>query len=387
MFGKRIELFKLFGFSVKVDLSWLVIAVLVTWSLAAGFFPNSYPELATRTYWIMGLAGMVGLFASIVLHELSHSLVARRFGMPMRGITLFIFGGVAEMDDEPPSALAEFAMAIAGPIASVFIAGICFAVAIAGDIGNWPVAVTGVFAWLGMINGILVVFNMVPAFPLDGGRVLRSALWHWKGNIRWATRITSSIGSGFGIFLIVAGVLTFITGDPIGGMWLFLIGLFLRGAARMSYQQLLVRRALEGESVGRFMNPEPVTVTPDLTVQDLVENYVYRHHFKMFPVVGHGHLEGCVTTRDVREVPPEEWPIRTVRDILQKCGHENTIGRDADAMQALSRMNRSQSSRVMVVDNSNLEGVLSLKDMMKFLSLKVELEGDEEAAAKMAAGQ
>jgi Zn-dependent protease/CBS domain-containing protein len=387
MFGKRIELFRLFGFSVKVDLSWLVIAVLVTWSLAAGYFPNSYPELATQTYWIMGLAGMLGLFVSIVLHELSHSLVARQFGMPMRGITLFIFGGVAEMSDEPPSALAEFAMAIAGPIASVLIAGICFGVAIVGDLAAWPDAVTGVLSWLGLINGILVLFNMVPAFPLDGGRVLRSALWHWKGNIRWATRITSQIGSGFGIFLIVAGVLTFITGNPIGGMWYFLIGLFLRNAAQMSYQQLLVRRALEGESVARFMNPEPVTVTPDTTVQDLVENYIYKLHFKMFPVVENGHLEGCVTTRDVREVPPEEWPTRTVRDILETCGEENTVASDADAMQALSQMNRTQTSRVMVVDNSHLAGVLSLKDMMKFLSLKVELEGDEGAAERVAAGQ
>ena len=335
----------------------------------------------------MGFAGMVGLFVSIVLHELSHSLVARRFGMPIRGITLFIFGGVAEMEDEPPSALSEFAMAIAGPIASVLIAGICFVTAIAGEAAGWPAGVTGVLSWLGLINGVLVIFNMVPAFPLDGGRVFRSILWHWKGNIRWATRVTSRIGSGFGILLIILGVVTFIGGNPLGGMWYFLIGLFLRGAARMSYQQLLIRRALEGEPVGRFMNPQPVTVPPDTTVQELVENHIYKHHFKMFPVVENGHLQGCVTTRDVRNVPQEEWPLRTVADILEECGEKNTIDTEADAMDALSQMSETRSSRVMVVDNSRLAGVLSLKDMMRFLSLKVELEGDEETAAKIATGQ
>jgi len=379
MFGKRIELFKLLGFSVRIDLSWLVIALLVTWSLAVGVFPQNFPGWTTTTYWLMGVAGMVGLFVSIVLHELSHSLVARRFGMPMEGITLFIFGGVAEMKDEPPSAKAEFFMAIAGPIASVLIAMVCFGVALVAQMANWGEPVIGVFYWLGLINGVLVLFNMIPAFPLDGGRVLRAALWHWKNDIRKATRITSQLGSGFGILLILTGVFVAIfQRNIIGGIWYALIGMFLRGAAQMSYQQLLIRRALEGEPVRRFMSTDPVTVSPQMTVAQLVDDYIYQHHFKMFPVVDQGRLQGCVTTRDVQQIPREEWERHTVGEIAHACTEENTISIDADAMEALSQMSRTNASRTMVVDaNGDLAGIVALKDLMGFLSLKVELEGEQ----------
>ncbi|REK10757.1 MAG: CBS domain-containing protein [Planctomycetota bacterium] len=376
MFGKSIELFKLFGFSVKIDLSWVVIAVLITWTLANGFFPQAFPDQTPATYWAMGVAGMLGLFVSIVLHELSHSLVARRHGMQMKGITLFIFGGVAEMTDEPPSPKAEFQMAIAGPIASVVIAAVCFAVYRTGDALAWPVPVVGVFGELALINAVLVAFNLVPAFPLDGGRVLRAALWHLQGNIRRATRITSQIGAGFGIFLIILGVISFISGNFIGGMWYFLIGMFLRGAAQMSYQQLIVRRALEGEPVSRFMKTDPVTVPPELPLAQLVDQYVYHHHFKMYPVVDHGRLLGCVTTRHVRDVPRDEWTTRTVGDIVDACSEANTMPPTLDAMEALTRMNQNQASRAMVVENGTLVGVISLKDMMQFLSTKIELEGN-----------
>lgn len=378
MFGKGIKLFTLFGFAVRVDWSWIIIAVLVTWSLAAGLFATWYPELPTATLWTMGVAGALGLFASIVLHELSHSLAAREFGIPMTGITLFVFGGVAHMDEEPPTAKSEFVMAIAGPIASVVIGAVCYGMFLAGTFLNWPVAVNGVIGWLSAINIILVVFNMVPAFPLDGGRVLRSLLWAWKGNIRWATRITSRLGSSFGIFLMIMGVLAFVGGQPVGGMWWLLIGLFLYNAARMSYQQLLTRQALEGEPVSRFMKSDPVTVSANLSVEDLVENYVYEHHFKMFPVTENGELKGCITTRDVRNLPRAEWSARTVGEVAQPCSDENTIEVDADAMSALKKMSQSNVSRLMVVKEGRLAGIISLKDLMRFLSLKIELEDDDD---------
>jgi Zn-dependent protease/CBS domain-containing protein len=377
MFGARIELFKLAGFSVKVDLSWLVIAILVTWTLAAGVFPAQFPDLEPATYWMMGIGGMFGLFASIILHELSHSLVARRFGIPMRGITLFIFGGVAEMDEEPPDPESEFFMAIAGPLASVAIAVVFFILYRAGEALGWPAAVYGVMMELAWINGILVAFNIVPAFPLDGGRVLRSVLWHYQGSLRRATRITSQIGAAFGLLLIALGVFTFIGGNFIGGMWYFLIGMFLRGAAQMSYQQLLIRRALEGEPVSRFMKTDPVTVSPEVSVDVLVHDYVYRHTHKMFPVLEEGKLTGCVTTRGVRDIPREQWHQRKVRDIVEPCSQTNTIRPDADAMQALSNMSRQQVSRAMVVDEGRLVGIITLKDMVQFLSTKIELEGED----------
>jgi Zn-dependent protease len=326
----------------------------------------------------MGIAGALGLFGSIILHELSHSMVARRYGMPMKGITLFIFGGVAEMEDEPPHARAEFLVAIAGPIASILIAAACWGLSLAGKAAHWSTSLVGVLAYLGWINAILVAFNALPAYPLDGGRVLRSALWKWKGNLRRATCIASEVGAGFGLALIILGFLSVLGGAIVGGVWWILIGLFLRSAARMSYQQLVIRRALEGEPVRRFMKTEPKTAPPDATIKELVEDYMYRHHFKLFPVTRYGVLLGCVSTRQVKETPQSDWPSRTVQEIAEPCSSENTIGADEDALRALSKMRKADASRLMVVQDGNLAGILTLKDLLKFIALKIELEDEEE---------
>jgi len=376
MFERKIKLFTLLGFEVGIDPSWVILAVLIAWSLSTGFFPFQYKNLSTQTYWIMGIIGTLGLFLSIIVHEFSHSMVARRFGLEMKGITLFIFGGVAEMKEEPPSAKSEFAMAIIGPISSIILAFIFFGIKMAAEGQELETPVGAVLGYLAYINLILAGFNILPAFPLDGGRVLRAILWHVKGNLRWATKITSEIGNGFGIFLIVLGIFNILGGSFIGGMWYFLIGMFLRGAAKASYQQLVTRRALEGEPVERFMQTDPITVTPSITLNELVEDYIYRHHFKMFPVVENGDsLMGCVTTRKVKEVPREEWNRTRVGQVATACSKENTIEKSADAMEALSSMSKNHASRLMVVDHQHLVGVIALKDMLKFLSLKVEMEG------------
>lgn len=374
MFGKRVKLFKLLGFEVNIDLSWIIIAALVTWSLAAGLFPYLYPGLDHETYWVMGVVGALGLFISIVAHEFCHSLVARKFGMPMKGITLFIFGGVAEMGDEPPTAKAEFSMAIVGPISSLVIAAVFYLIYRAGVAGGWGTPIIGVLYYVAYINAILAAFNLLPAFPLDGGRVLRSILWGAKGNLRWATRVSSSIGAAFGIGLIVLGIFQFIGGNVIGGLWMFLIGMFLRNAAQMSYQQLLVRKALEGESVRRFMNTNPVTVQESITVEQLVEDYIYKYHYKMFPVMSGDKLVGCITTRQVTEIPREAWSRETIREAANQCSPENTISPDTDAIKALGIMTQTGVSRMLVVDKGRLVGIVTLKDLLDFFSLKVELE-------------
>lgn len=375
MFGKRIRLFKIFGFEVGIDWSWIILAILIAWSLSVGLFPFRYKNLSTETYWLMGIVGAVGLFFSIIFHEMCHSLVARKYGMPMKGITLFIFGGVAEMGEEPPSPRAEFMMAIVGPISSIAIGLVFYGVYFLGRQNGWSEPIKGVVQYLAFINGLLAFFNLVPAFPLDGGRVLRSILWGLKKNLRWATRISSKIGSGFGILLIVLGAFQFLRGNFIGGMWWFLIGMFLRGAAKMSYQQLLLRKALEGEIVQRFMKTDPVTVTPSLSVAQLVEDYIYKHHYKMFPIVEDtDRLIGCVTTKQVKEIPREEWSHRKVGEIVTQCSAENTIGPQVDAMKALSIMSKTGASRLMVTEKNRLLGIIALKDLLKFFALKVELE-------------
>ncbi|MCL4502741.1 MAG: site-2 protease family protein [Deltaproteobacteria bacterium] len=373
MFGRRLRLFNLLGFEVRIDLSWIIIAVLVTWSLAGGLFPVYYKGLDKEVYWAMGVVGALGLFASIIFHEFCHSLVARKFGMPMKGITLFIFGGVAEMGDEPPSARAEFLMALAGPVSSILLSGIFYWVYLAGRSSNWTEPVVGVVGYLALINALLAAFNLLPAFPLDGGRILRSILWGVKEDLPWATRVSASIGSAFGIALIVLGILRVLGGD-IYGIWWFLIGLFLRGAAQMSYQQLLVRRALEGERISRFMTVNPVTVPPTITIAELVEDYVLHHHFKMFPVVDEGRIVGCVTSRDIKAIPKAKWGEESVGDIAERCPPEIFITPETDAVKALAIMNQTGLSRLLVTEGNKLVGILTLKDLLNFLSLKVELE-------------
>jgi Zn-dependent protease/predicted transcriptional regulator len=371
-FGNELTLFKLFGFTVRLDASWIFIALLVTWTLAVGLFPARRPELAPMTYWLMGIFGAVGLFASIVFHELWHSLVARRYGLPMKGITLFIFGGMAEMDEEPERPGVEFAMAIAGPIASVVI-GTFFYLLYSWGGDYWGVAAE-VLWYLAFINWVLAVFNLVPAFPLDGGRILRAALWRWKGDLRWATHQAARFGSGFGLILIALGILSVLTGNLVGGLWYVILGLFLRSAAQLSYQQVLLRESFEGVPVRRLMKKEPITVPPDLSLRELVEEHIYVHHFKMFPVVENDRLLGCVTTRAVKEIPREEWGFRTVRSVLGSCADGHTVAPETTVTEALAVMNKNGLSRLMVVREGRLEGIISLKDILGALSARQEFE-------------
>ena len=377
MFGRGVTLFRLFGFEVKVDFSWLIIATLITWSLARSVFPAYFGSLTSATYWAMGVVGAAGLFLSVIIHEFSHSLVARRFGLSMKGITLFIFGGVAEMAGEPPNARAEFFMAIAGPAASVVLSGIIYGVTVLGGVSNWPSPVIGVLSYLWVINLVLAAFNLVPAFPLDGGRVLRSLLWGYSKRLTWATRIASRIGSGFGFLLMLLGVLFFIRGDLVGGIWWFLIGMFVRSASTGSYQQLLTKQVLAGHPVRQFMQENPIAVPYQISIEQLVEDYVYKHHFKMFPVLEGERLVGCITTRQIKELPRSEWNQHTVKELSSGCSKENTISPDADATEALSQMHRTHNSRLMVVEGDRLVGIIALKDLLEFLSLKVDLEGPE----------
>lgn len=376
MFGRRISLFSLFGFKVGIDASWFLLAIFITWSLAEGLFPVYFKGLSQATYWVMGVAGAIGLFISIIFHEFCHSLVARRYGLPMKGITLFIFGGVAEMEDEPASPKVEFLMAIAGPASSVLLGAIFYVINFISSKIHYYVPVNGVLIYLVFLNIILAVFNLIPAFPLDGGRVLRSILWAIKGNLRWATKVASFLGESFGFLLMFVGILQFFAGYGLGGVWYFLIGLFLRSASGMSYKQLLVRNALEGEKVEQFMKTDFISVPAAASIDDLVSNYIYKYHFKMFPVAEGSEIIGCITTEQIKHIPRDAWNQQTVKSATKECSLENTISPTADAMQALTIMNRTGKGRLLVMDNGKLVGLITLKDMLKFLALKIDLEGE-----------
>lgn len=375
MFGRGIPLFRILGFQVKLDASWLILAVLVTWSLAGGYFPVRYEGLSGPVYLWMGVAGAFGLFASIILHELSHSLVARRYGMPIRGITLFIFGGVAEMEDEPPTAKSEFLMAIAGPIASALLSVMFhFLAGVGWGMGMAP-PVPAVFDYLAFINMLLAAFNLVPAFPLDGGRMLRAVLWGWKGDLRWATRVAASAGAGFGFALIALGLLNLVSGNLIAGIWYMLIGFFVRAAAAGSYSQMQTRRFFEGEPVRRFMVRDPVAAPPGITIHEFVERYIYRHYHELFPVVEDSRLLGCIGIAEIRQLPRERWALARVIDVMSPVSPDNTVDAGTDAVKALSIMRRTGNSRLMVVEDGRLVGMVTLKDLLRLISFKMDLEG------------
>jgi Zn-dependent protease/CBS domain-containing protein len=371
MSSKRITLFRLFGFEIKAEWSWLILAVWLTWSLADSVFPGRYGGLPRATYWWMGLAGALGLFASIVFHELWHALVARRYGIPIQGITLFIFGGVAELDDDPPSAKTEFLLALAGPASSAFLALAFHLMRQVSTAAGWPRSFAAVVAYLVSVNVSLAAFNILPAFPLDGGRVLRSVLWRWRGDIWWATRIASWFGSLVGNLLIGLGTLVLLLGDFVGSVWLIVVGLYLGSASRTSYQRLSVRQTLQGEVVERFMELNPVTVASSLSVAELAQDYVVQHQLRTLPVVDGSTLVGYINTREINQVPRAEWRRRTVGELSRAVSADHTIDRTVDAMKALSKMSQTGNNRLMVVDGDRLVGVVALKDLLKFLSLKL----------------
>lgn len=373
MFTNKIDLFTILGFRVSLDLTWFILAILIVWSLAGGYFPSVIEGIGTGTAVAMGIAGALGLFISIILHEFSHAIVARRYDIPIKGITLFIFGGVAEMEDEPPSAKSEFLMAIAGPIMS-FVLALLFqsiAMALPGAADESPLV--ALFAYLALINAVLAIFNLVPAFPLDGGRVLRAAIWWWTGDLGRATRIGAGTGRFLGSVLVALGFLNALTGNFVAGMWQALIGLFIIGAARSTETRMTMTSLLEDIPVRRLMVAHPIAVPDDTPVDYLIENYFYRFNHKVFPVLRDGVLMGCVRLDDVGRVPPEERARRTAGDILAADSAARTVGPDTPVLEAMNVMQAHNVSRLMVAEAGELVGMLTMRDIVAHVGIRREL--------------
>ncbi len=370
MSGTRVTILRVRGIPISVDASWLIILTLVTWSLR-DTFAQEIPDLPEGAYWGIGLGSALAFFVCIVLHELGHAVVAATTGTPVRGITLFLFGGVAEMGDEPKSAGNEFLMAVAGPAVSGVLA-LGFAV-LSPFV---PPAVGVPLAHLAGINLAVLVFNLVPAFPLDGGRVLRSFLWSVTGDLRRATRWASVGGRLFAALLIGLGLVNLLAGQVTAGIWLGLIGWFLHTAARGSYDQVLLRQALTGEPIRRFFSADTACVPPTIDLRSWVDDYVYRHHRTEFPVVSDGVLVGVIGTRDLAPFPAEEWPTLTVKEVMRRDWQPAAISPGADALSALDQMRSAGADRLYVVDHNRFVGTVGLGDLLSFLSLKLQL-GDE----------
>ena len=364
-----IRLGRLRGIEIGVHYSWLLVFALLTYSLAFGVFPSWYSGWSSGTYWAVGVLASVLLFASVLAHELGHSLVAQSRGVPVIRIVLFIFGGVAQLADEARRARDEFLIAVAGPLVSVAI-GIV-------SLGLWPIVedisqpLGAIFEYLGWANLILVAFNSIPAYPLDGGRVLRALLWGTLGNVLRATRIAAGIGVAIG-FLFMAGGLFLVFRSPLSGIWLIALGWFLQNAAQQSYQQLVIRRLFEGVHVGQLMDPDPPTIRPDATIDELVDALL-AYNVRSFPVVEDGRLVGIVTLTDVRHAPREQWPIRRVRDLMTPRARLITAKPEDDLERILRLMATHEIHQIPIVDDSRLLGLLTRNALLRFLQLRQEL--------------
>ncbi|MBU6499053.1 MAG: site-2 protease family protein [Rhodospirillales bacterium] len=333
-------------------------------------FPALSPGLAAASYWTMGIAATGGLLLSIVFHETAHALVARHYGIPMRGITLFIFGGVAEMAAEPRRPRDELLMAAAGPAASLALAVLLDGLSAAALAAGAPAAIAGVAGYLALLNGMLGIFNLIPAFPLDGGRILRAALWAWRGDLEWATRLAAGAGTAFGTLLIVLGLIGVLEGDFIGGLWRFLIGLFVNAAASASYGETVARRLLAAIPVSRVMNPDPITVSPQLSVQAFFDDYVYRYHHRWFPVMDGPTVLGSVATQQAVALERSLWPGVPVGEVMRPLTAEDVIEPETDAYTALQKMRGGGAGRLVVLRDGVLLGIVSSRDLLGVLALE-----------------
>lgn len=364
---------KIAGFEINIDWSWLIILFLVTYSLAAFYFPQVNPGMAVSTNWIMGFTAALLLFVSVLTHELTHSVVARRYGIDVKGITLFIFGGMAQTKAEPKTPKVEFEMAIAGPVTSLLLGIGFYLIARLSVAGGWPQPVVAITGYLGLINIVLAVFNMFPGFPLDGGRVLRSGLWAWTKSLEKATRYASYTGQGFGYLLVGFGFFNLLAGAFIGGIWMILIGWFLAGAAKSSYEQVLFREALSGVEVEHVMNTEVPIVAPDISVDDFVNNYLMKEELSCYPVADGDHVLGIVSIDEVRALPRDQWANTPVRAIAHPVEGEMKVSKDDDAWEALMKLATEDRRRLLVMHNGTLDGTVTQENILRLVRTKLQL--------------
>jgi Zn-dependent protease/predicted transcriptional regulator len=371
--SRSFKLFRIFGFQVAIDYTWFIIFALVTWSLSTYYLPQRFPGLSPGAYWISGTAAAILLFVSVVLHELSHSLVARRNGLEISGITLFIFGGIAKISSEPRDAKSELKISIAGPLCSIVLAVIFYVIStlVRRVYGVSIVSVS--LGYLAMINGLLAAFNLIPGFPLDGGRIFRAFIWKKTGNFRRATRMASSVGRAFGLFLIFLGILGMLSGAFIAGLFYIFIGLFLRQAAELSFEQVIMKDALSGVKVRDVMTEGAVCIDAAATVQEAIDNYFFHYRFRCFPVTRAGRFVGLVTLHDVKDVPREKWRTERIEAALTPMDRELHVSPRDEAVDVLAMMLKTGQGRLPVIENERVIGMVTRRDVMTLLQLKTDL--------------
>lgn len=356
------------GINIEANVSWLVVVVLLAFSLAVTWFPSAAPRQSAATYWILGFIASLLLFASVLLHELAHSLVARARGLPVSSITLFIFGGVSNLQQEPQSPGVEFVMAIVGPLTSLVIGAVSLFLGLA--IGHNSPLVSATLNYLGIANLLLGVFNLIPGFPLDGGRVLRSILWKATGSMQKATRWASLVGQAVAYLFILWGILQLFTGNFIGGLWIGFIGWFLLQAAQAANSQVMLDSVFKGATVGQLMSPPPATAPANISLQQLVDEYILPLGIRSIPVVQGDQLVGLITLSDIRHVPREQWSQTPVGYAMIPLDRLHAVQPQQGLNEVLPLMAGNDVNQLPVVDNGRLAGMLSRDAILRYVEVR-----------------
>jgi len=365
----NVPLGRIIGIPIGLDLSWFLIFGLLTWSLAASYYPAEFHGWTPALYWITGAATALLLFASVLLHELGHSVVALRYKIPVRSINLYIFGGVAEIGAEPPSAKAELAIAIAGPIVSLALAAL-FTLAKPFAAASAPLF--GIAKYLAYMNTALFVFNLIPGYPLDGGRVFRAAVWGYTHNLRRATLIAASVGRFFGFVFIFVGVWQVFAGN-LGGLWMAFIGWFLDNAASSQVQQVTSQDLLAGHRVSQAMSTHCAAVSAELTLQELVDEHILGSGQRCLLVNSGDNTVGLMTLHRIKEVPRLEWATTSAAQVMLPWEQLKVIDPDAELSAALQEMDRDGVNQLPVTRDHHVIGILSREDVMTFLRVVTKL--------------
>lgn len=361
------------GIPVRIHYTLWLVFILIAWSLAYGYMPHQYPGLSEVTYWTIGIASAVILFASVLIHELSHSYIAKKNGLPIARITLFFFGGVSEMTEEPQDPSLEIRMAAAGPLMSFVIAGVLGGLWYVLTFAKSPLGLTATLGYGALINAVLGAFNLLPAFPLDGGRVFRGALWKRSGNLVRATRNATRVSEVFSLLMMFGGFVAIIFGDFVDGLWIVVLGWFIRSGAETSLKQTIMGEALAGVMVGDIMTRNVLTVPPSMTVQQLITDYFLIQPHGGYPVTQDGQILGLVTLQNVRAIPNDARITETARQVMLPSNPTTTIKPTVSALDAMHKMARQRLGELLVTDNGHLLGIITRGDLMRSIQMRQEL--------------
>lgn len=369
--GSSFSIGKLFGISIRLHFSWFFVFALVTWALTTQYFPVLYPNWSLATSITTGVITSLLFFSSVLAHEMMHSVVAQASGIPVKSITLFIFGGVSQIAEEPDEPKVELRIALAGPLTSIVLGGIFWAIGQTLP-ATYEVIIAIVF-WLAWINLLLGVFNLIPGFPLDGGRVLRSLLWWRTGNLRRATKTASNIGRGVGFLFISGGVWLIFGGFWINGIWIAFIGWFLQNAAAGSYQQLAVQEMLKDHTASEIIDRNCLLLPPDTTIEKLVNEYILPTGQHCFVVAEGGHPRGFVSLQNIKTVPHELWPSKLVREVMTPLNKLNWVRPDENLARVMSTLSRHDLSQLPVVEDGNIVGIVTQERLLAFINTRDKL--------------